>query len=57
MQLGPLLDISDAFVSLIFVPNILGMYFFAPIVKRELDNYAARLKVVKIKKFKTSDDR
>ena len=30
----------------------LGMYFLAPIVKRELDDYAARLKAGKIKKFK-----
>lgn len=52
VQLGPLLDISDAFVFLICVPNILGMYFLAPIVKRELDDYAARLKAGKIKKFK-----
>ena len=41
VQLGPLLNISDAFVFLICVPNILGMYFLAPIVKRELNDYAA----------------
>ena len=52
VQLGPLLDISDAFVFLICVPNILGMYFLAPIVKRELEDYAGRLKSGKIKKFK-----
>ena len=32
VRLGPLLDISDAFVFLICVPNILGMYFLALIV-------------------------
>ena len=52
VQLGLLLDISDALVFLICVPNILGMYFLAPIVKRELDDYAGRLKAGKIKKFK-----
>jgi len=52
VQLGPLLDISDAFVFLICVPNILGMYFLAPIVRRELEDYAGRLKAGKIKKFK-----
>ena len=51
VQLGPLLDISDAFVFLICAPNILGMYFLAPIVTRELDDHAARLKAGKIKKF------
>jgi len=54
VQLGPLLDISDAFVFLICVPNILGMYFLAPIVKRELEDYAGRLKSGKIKKFKNA---
>jgi len=52
VQLGPLLDISDAFVFLICVPNILGLYFLAPIVKREMDSYIARLNSGEIKKFK-----
>ena len=51
VQLGPLLDISDAFVFLICVPNILGMYFLEPIVIRKLDDYAGRLKAGKVKKF------
>ena len=51
VQLGPLLDISDALVFLICVPNILGLYFLAPIVKREMDSYFARLKSGEIKKF------
>ena len=52
VQLGPLLDISDAFVFLICVPNILGLYFLAPIVKREMENYKARLASGEIKRFK-----
>ena len=52
VQLGPLLDISDAFVFLICVPNILGLYFLAPIVKKELDSYLARIKSGEIKKYK-----
>ncbi|MGC6536221.1 MAG: alanine:cation symporter family protein [Candidatus Puniceispirillaceae bacterium] len=52
VQLGPLLDISDAFVFLICVPNILGLYFLAPIVKREMENYRARLASGEIKRFK-----
>ena len=51
VQLGPLLDISDALVFLICVPNILGLYFLAPIVKHEMDSYFARLKSGEIKKF------
>lgn len=52
VQLGPILDISDALVFLICVPNILGLYFLAPIVKRELDSYFARINSGEIRKFK-----
>ena len=51
-QLGPLLDISDALVFLICVPNILGLYFLAPVVRAELNSYMARLESGEIKKFK-----
>jgi AGCS family alanine or glycine:cation symporter len=51
VQLGPILDISDALVFLICVPNILGLYFLAPIVKRELNSYRSRLESGEIKKF------
>jgi len=52
VQLGPILDISDALVFLICVPNILGLYILSPIVKRELDSYLARVKSGEIRKFK-----
>ena len=52
VQLGPILDISDALVFLICVPNILGLYFLAPIVKREMQSYFARIESGEIKKFK-----
>ena len=52
VQLGPILDISDALVFLICVPNILGLYFLAPIVKRELASYLERIESGEIKKYK-----
>ena len=52
VQLGPILDISDALVFLICVPNILGLYFLAPIVKKEMISYFARIESGEIKKFK-----
>ena len=48
------LDISDAVVVLICVPNILGLYFLAPIVKREMDDYLRRLNSGEIKRFKNA---
>lgn len=52
VQLGPILDISDALVFLICVPNILGLYFLAPIVKKEMNSYFARIDSGDIKKYK-----
>lgn len=43
LQLGAILDISDALVFVICVPNILGLYVLAPLVKRELTSYFERL--------------
>ncbi len=52
VQLGPILEISDALVFLICVPNILGLYFLAPIVKREMESYFSRVKSGEIKNFR-----
>ena len=43
MQLGAVLDFSDAMVFLIALPNILGLYLLAPVLKRELVSYRQRL--------------
>ncbi len=53
VQLGPILDISDALVFLICVPNILGLYFLAPIVRREMQDYMARLSSGEIRSFRS----
>jgi len=39
VELKPVLDFSDAMVFLICVPNVLGLYLLAPLVKRELIRY------------------
>ena len=43
VQLDAILDFSDALVFVICVPNILGLYVLAPIVKRELEGYRQRM--------------
>ncbi len=43
IQLQAVLDFSDAMVFLIAVPNILGLYLFAPQVKREVNDYLRRI--------------
>jgi AGCS family alanine or glycine:cation symporter len=42
MQLGAVLDFSDAMVFIIAVPNIIGLYLLAPTIKRELNSYHQR---------------
>ena len=44
IQLTAVLDFSDAMVFLIAVPNILGLYLYAPEVKREVSQYMDRLR-------------
>lgn len=44
VDLGPILDISDAFVVLVCVPNILALHILAPIVKREMRDYMRRVR-------------
>lgn len=39
VKLGPILEISDALVFLICIPNIIGLYMLAPTVKKDLKAY------------------
>ncbi|MEQ8258439.1 MAG: alanine:cation symporter family protein, partial [Roseovarius confluentis] len=51
-SLGPVIDFSDAAIFAMAVVNVLGLYFLMPIVKRELQSYASRLRSGEIKKYK-----
>ena len=44
IQLTAVLEFSDAMVFLIAIPNILGLYLYAPEVKREINDYITRLR-------------
>jgi AGCS family alanine or glycine:cation symporter len=48
IQLTAVLDFSDAMVFLIAIPNILGLYFYAPEVKRDVNDYIRRVKAGKV---------
>ncbi|HAT28578.1 MAG TPA: alanine glycine permease [Gammaproteobacteria bacterium] len=50
IQLTAVLDFSDAMVFLISIPNIIGLYFFAPLVKREVNQYLEKIRSGEIKK-------
>jgi AGCS family alanine or glycine:cation symporter len=51
MQLGAVIDFSDAMIFAMAFPNILGLYFLLPVVKKELDEYWDDLKNGRLKKF------
>ena len=53
IQLGAVLDFSDAMVFVICIPNILGIYILAPIVKKELKVYLAKVKSGEIVNYRT----
>ncbi len=43
IQLDAVLDFSDAMIFVIALPNILGLYILAPIIKQEFNSYQSRL--------------
>ena len=44
MPLGSIVDIADALLFIMAIPNLIGVYLLMPVVKRELLSYLARLK-------------
>jgi AGCS family alanine or glycine:cation symporter len=51
MQLGSVVDFSDAMVFAMAFPNVIGIYFLMPVVKKELDEYWSDYKAGRLKKF------
>ncbi len=51
MQLGSVIDFSDAMIFAMAFPNILGLYFLLPVVRKELDDYWAEYKSGKLAKY------
>ncbi len=51
MNLQPVVDFSDAMIFIMTLPNIIGLYLLAPVVKRELDDYWARYKAGQLERF------
>ena len=54
MQLGAVIDFSDAMIFAMAFPNLLGCYFLLPVVKKELNEYWGDYKSGRLVKTKTS---
>lgn len=51
MQLGAVIDFSDAMIFAMAFPNIIGIYFLLPVVRKELNEYWAEYKAGQLQKF------
>jgi len=51
IELGSVIDFSDAMIFAMAFPNMLGIYFLLPVVKKELNEYWAEYKAGKLQKF------
>jgi AGCS family alanine or glycine:cation symporter len=51
MQLGSVIDFSDAMIFAMAFPNMLGIYFLMPVVRRELNEYWSDYKSGRLQKF------
>lgn len=51
MQLGSIVDIADALLFIMAIPNLIGVYLLMPVVKRKLVLYQARLRSGEIKPY------
>jgi AGCS family alanine or glycine:cation symporter len=51
MQLGSVIDFSDAMIFAMAFPNVLGIYFLLPVVRKDLDDYWADFKAGRLRKF------
>ena len=49
-------DFSDALIFLVALPNILGLYVLAPMIKKELLNYQKRLQSGEIQNYRETND-
>ena len=52
IQLDAVLDFSDALVFVVALPNIIGLYIMAPVVRKAVLDYQRRLKNGEIAKYK-----
>ena len=51
MQLGSIVDIADALLFIMAIPNLIGVYLLMPVVKRALVAYQAKLKSGEIRPY------
>lgn len=56
LQLTSLVDIADALLFIMAIPNLIGVYLLMPVVKREMDSYFARLKAGQLRNYRSQPE-
>ena len=56
ISLGAVIDFSDAMIFAMVVPNIIGVLFLTPVVKKELNKYQRAIKVKEVAIEEGADD-
>lgn len=51
-NLSAVVEFSDAMIFVMALPNIIGLYLLAPVVKRELNSYFARVRSGEIRNYR-----
>ncbi len=52
LALGPVIGISDSMIFLMAIPNVLGLYLLARVIRREIRQYRAKVssgEIVRVK--------
>ena len=52
LALGPVIGISDSMIFLMAIPNVLGLYLLARVIRREITQYRAKLRSGEIVRVK-----
>lgn len=51
-NMSAVVDFSDAMIFVMALPNVIGLYLLAPVVKRELHSYLARVRSGEIRNYR-----
>ncbi|WP_330969090.1 alanine/glycine:cation symporter family protein [Lysobacter sp. A3-1-A15] len=51
-NLGVVVDFSDAMILVMSVPNLIGVYLLAPLIRRELASYMARVRSGEVQNYR-----
>ena len=52
LALGPVIGISDSMIFLMAIPNVLGLYLLARVIRREIRQYRERVRSGEIVRVK-----